>query len=83
MPCGAPNARPVRYSSRLTQGRHSVGNALEYRRRETNAWRLDTPGIAGWTRTARADDPDKYFMVSTDGHVQEPADLWRTRIDAK
>ena len=50
---------------------------------EHNAWRLATPGIEGWTRTARADDPNKYFMVSTDGHVQEPADLWRTRIDAK
>lgn len=48
-----------------------------------NAWRLETPGSEGWTRTARANDPDKYFVVSADGHVQEPSDLWRTRIDAK
>ncbi len=48
-----------------------------------NAWRLETPGSQGWTRTARATDPDRYFVVSADGHVQEPSDLWRTRIDEK
>ena len=48
-----------------------------------NVWRLETPGHLGWDRTARADDPNKYFVVSADGHVQEPSDLWRTRIDAK
>ena len=48
-----------------------------------NAWRLETPGADGWPRTARADDPRKFFMVSADGHVQEPSDLWRTRIDRK
>jgi predicted TIM-barrel fold metal-dependent hydrolase len=48
-----------------------------------NRWRSETPGHTGWPRTARPDDPNKYFMVSTDGHVQEPSDLWRTRIDAK
>ncbi|MCY4144486.1 MAG: amidohydrolase family protein [Gammaproteobacteria bacterium] len=46
-----------------------------------NAWRLETPGNRGWTRTARPDDPNKFFLVSTDGHVQEPADLWHKRID--
>lgn len=45
-----------------------------------NSWRLQTPGIEGWTRTARPDDPNKFFMVSTDGHVQEPNDLWQTRM---
>ena len=50
---------------------------------ENNAWRLETPGPAGWPRTARPDDPNKFFMVSTDGHVQEPSDLWATRIDRK
>ena len=50
---------------------------------ENNVWRTETPGIEGWSRTARADDPNKYFMVSTDGHVQEPADLWHTRMDKK
>ena len=48
-----------------------------------NLWRLETPGHAGWSRTARAGDPNKYFMVSTDSHANEPADLWETRIDAK
>ena len=48
-----------------------------------NVWRLETPGIDGWTRTARPDDPNKYFMVSTDGHVQEPFDLWQKRMDVK
>lgn len=50
---------------------------------EMNKWRLETPGIDGWTRTARPDAKDKYFMVSTDGHAQEPSDLWATRMDAK
>jgi len=46
-----------------------------------NEWRRETPGCAGWTRTARPDDAHKYFMVSADGHVQEPSDLWRVRVD--
>jgi len=37
-----------------------------------NAWRLDSPGATGWRRTARPDDPQKYFMVSADCHVTEP-----------
>jgi predicted TIM-barrel fold metal-dependent hydrolase len=50
---------------------------------EKNAWRLATPGEAGWQRSPRPNHADKFFMVSTDGHVQEPNDLWRTRMDAK
>jgi predicted TIM-barrel fold metal-dependent hydrolase len=50
---------------------------------ENNSWRLETPGIEGWTRSARPDDPDKYFMVSADGHLHEPSDLWKERIDEK
>ena len=50
---------------------------------EKNVWRLQTPGAAGWTRSARPDSENKYFMVSADGHVQEPGDLWATRMDAK
>jgi len=46
-----------------------------------NAWRTETPGCEGWTRTARPDDANKYFMVSADGHVQEPSDLWATRMN--
>jgi predicted TIM-barrel fold metal-dependent hydrolase len=50
---------------------------------DPNAWRQETPGPAGWPRTARAGDPHKYFMVSADTHANEPAGLWRERIDAK
>ena len=50
---------------------------------EPNRWRLNTPGHAAWPRTARPGDPKKYFIVSADAHVNEPADLWATRIDAK
>jgi predicted TIM-barrel fold metal-dependent hydrolase len=48
-----------------------------------NLWRLETPGHAGWPRTARVEDPHKYFMVSTDSHANEPADLWVTRLPAQ
>jgi predicted TIM-barrel fold metal-dependent hydrolase len=48
-----------------------------------NTWRLETPGVEGWRRTARPDDPNKYFMVSADGHLHEPADLWKERIEDK
>ena len=48
---------------------------------EPNTWRLTTPGISGWSRTARPGDPRKYFIVSSDAHANEPADLWATRIE--
>jgi len=50
---------------------------------ENNAWRLDSPGSNGWLRSAQPDAADKYFMASADGHVQEPSDLWATRMDEK
>jgi predicted TIM-barrel fold metal-dependent hydrolase len=50
---------------------------------EANLWRTETPGHAGWPRSARPGDPRKYFIVSADAHANEPADLWATRIDAK
>jgi predicted TIM-barrel fold metal-dependent hydrolase len=50
---------------------------------EPNLWRLETPGAEGWSRSSRADDANKYFMVSTDCHANEPPDLWEKRIDAK
>ena len=46
-----------------------------------NVWRLETPGHEGWPRTARPEDPNKYFMVSADCHVNEPGDLWQKRIE--
>jgi predicted TIM-barrel fold metal-dependent hydrolase len=36
-----------------------------------NAWRIGTPGVEGWPRTARPGDPNKYYMVSADCHVTE------------
>ena len=46
---------------------------------EKNRWRLNTPGHAGWKRTADPDDPDKYLMISADCHANEPGNLWRDR----
>ena len=43
---------------------------------EPNRWRLDSPGAAGWPRSPRPDAAKKYFMVSADGHANEPATLW-------
>ena len=41
----------------------------------TTSGGLETPGNEGWLRSARPDAADKFFMVSADGHVQEPGDL--------
>jgi predicted TIM-barrel fold metal-dependent hydrolase len=48
-----------------------------------NVWRLETPGNVGWSRSARTDAADKFFMVSADGHVVEPGDLWARRMGAE
>ncbi|MGH7985850.1 MAG: amidohydrolase family protein [Candidatus Binataceae bacterium] len=50
---------------------------------EPNKWRLETPGHEGWRRTARPGDPNKYLMISTDCHCNEPSNLWQERIDKK
>lgn len=42
--------------------------------------RLETPGVQGWTRTARPDDLNKYFIVSADCHANEPKDWVKSRI---
>ena len=48
---------------------------------ENNAWRLETNNAAAeWPRSPYADAANKYFMVSADGHVQEPKDLWKKRM---
>lgn len=46
-----------------------------------NQWRTETPGHEGWQHTARAADAKKYFIVSTDSHANEPANLWAERIE--
>jgi predicted TIM-barrel fold metal-dependent hydrolase len=48
-----------------------------------NQWRLQSPGHAGWPRTARPDDPKKYVLISADCHANEPSNLWAERIDKK
>ncbi|MFV2090180.1 MAG: amidohydrolase family protein [Pseudomonadales bacterium] len=50
---------------------------------DKNRWRLETPGSRDWPRTAKAGDPNKFFVVSADGHVQEPSSLWRERMDKR
>lgn len=45
-----------------------------------NTWRLETPGAEGWERSARPEADDKYFMVSADGHVQEPRTFLSDRL---
>jgi len=48
---------------------------------ENNVWRLDTENEAkDWAKSPYPDAEKKYFMVSADGHVQEPKDLWKTRM---
>lgn len=47
---------------------------------QNNTWRLETPGAEGWVRSARPDAADKFFMVSADGHVQEPRTLFKDRL---
>jgi len=37
-----------------------------------NAWRTETPGLDGWDRTIRPNDPRKLFVVSADCHANEP-----------
>ncbi len=50
---------------------------------EPNRWRLNTPGHAGWSRTAHAGDANKYFMVSADTHANEPANIWKEHLEKK
>ena len=48
---------------------------------ENNVWRLETDHVSrNWDRSPYPDAEKKYFMVSADGHVQEPKDLWKTRL---
>ena len=46
-----------------------------------NAWRRETPGAAGWRRSARPDDPDKLYLVSADCHAQEPGPYLAQHIE--
>lgn len=48
-----------------------------------NRWRMATPGNADWPRSARPDAAEKFFMVSADGHVQEPKGFLSDRLPAE
>jgi len=48
---------------------------------ETLTKREETPGSAGWERTARPHDPNKHFILSADCHANEPRDWVKSRID--
>ena len=50
---------------------------------EANKWRMETPGVKGWSRTARPDDPNKYLMISVDGHMNEDRNFLDGRLDNK
>src|SRR5262249_39558825 len=73
--CGAPRTEQRTLDNR--------GAAMIPEPDPQNVWRLETPGNDGWTRSARPDAVDKYYMASADGHVQEPGDVWTSRMDAK
>ncbi len=48
---------------------------------ENNAWRLESTGSSkDWVKSPYPDAANKYYMVSADGHVQEPKDLWKVRL---
>ena len=46
----------------------------------TMARRTQTPGNSGWARSAQPGAPNKYFMVSSDCHANEPKDWVKSRI---
>ena len=50
---------------------------------DANKWRTVSPGVEGWSRTARPGDEAKFLMVSADSHANEPPDLWMTRMGKK
>ena len=46
-----------------------------------NEWRLETPGVEGWARSAHPGAADKYLMISSDCHAQEPSSYLAEYID--
>ncbi|MGE0878324.1 MAG: amidohydrolase family protein [Acidimicrobiia bacterium] len=50
---------------------------------EVTTLRQATPGHDGWPRVATPGAPNKYFIVSTDCHIMEPANLYAERVDKR
>ncbi|MGW8202235.1 amidohydrolase family protein [Sphingomonas bisphenolicum] len=49
---------------------------------QENQWRLSSPGQQGdWQGGIRANDPNKYYIVSVDTHMAPPPKLFHERID--
>jgi predicted TIM-barrel fold metal-dependent hydrolase len=42
-----------------------------------NAWRQESPGTEGWERSARPGAAQRYFIVDTDSHANEPVDVFQ------
>ncbi len=50
--------------------------------RDNNIWRQEAPGHEGWNRSPWPEDENKYLMISTDVHINEPAD-WSESMPAE
>jgi predicted TIM-barrel fold metal-dependent hydrolase len=49
-----------------------------------NNWRLQSPGAKDWLREVRpGKDKKKYFIISSDAHINPPSNLFRERLDKK
>ena len=44
---------------------------------EVNSRRLETPGTGGWRKWGRRDAPNRYFVVTSDSHANEPLDVYQ------
>jgi predicted TIM-barrel fold metal-dependent hydrolase len=42
-----------------------------------NAWRLETPGSEGWERPVTVGARNRYLLVDTDSHANEPKDVFQ------
>jgi predicted TIM-barrel fold metal-dependent hydrolase len=60
-----------------------MANAPQIAVNAENQWRTQTPGAAGWERSARPDAANKYLMISCDAHLGPPPALFAQRMDEK
>lgn len=48
-----------------------------------NEWRLEGIEPNGWAKSVKPHDPNKYFIVSCDTHLNPPSNLFNERLDKK
>ena len=48
-----------------------------------NAWRVQPGQPTNWGERLVTGHPDKYFIVSSDSHANEPLDFLSSRVDSK